>query len=363
MHLTAGAAAGIVILVMCVTGVLLAYQAQIVAWADGSYRSLRRPDAERTSVEKLIAKVCESGLVPTTITLRSDPEAPATISLGRERSIFVDVGSGQILGEGSSAVRRFFRAVTDWHRWLGAGEKSRPLGRGVTGASNLAFLFLVTSGLFLWWPRSWRGWRSAISFRSGLSGKARDFNWHNVIGIWCNLPLAVVVFSAVFISYPWATDLLYRLTGSDPPRRSAPSAPSPRRDSEERGLVLDGLDESWARAEAAAPPSWRSITLRLPESSREPWRFTIDEGSGGRPDLRSQVVVDRSSSEVTSFEPFAGQEPARKIRSWLRFLHTGEALGWPGQTVAAAVSLGGGFLVWTGLSLALRRFLSRSSRS
>jgi uncharacterized iron-regulated membrane protein len=49
----------------------------------------------------------------------------------------------------------------------------------------------------------------------------------------------------------------------------------------------------------------------------------------------------------------------------MRFLHTGEALGWPGKLLAALASLGGAFLVWTGFALAWRRFfpLSRSQDS
>lgn len=38
-----------------------------------------------------------------------------------------------------------------------------------------------------------------------------------------------------------------------------------------------------------------------------------------------------------------------------RFAHTGEVAGVVGQTVAGLASLGGAFLVWTGISLALRR--------
>ena len=52
-------------------------------------------------------------------------------------------------------------------------------------------------------------------FRGGLSGKARDFNWHNVIGIWSAIPLAIVVAGAVPISYSWAGNLVYRLAGLD----------------------------------------------------------------------------------------------------------------------------------------------------
>ncbi|MGH7793326.1 MAG: hypothetical protein ACREQ2_00260 [Candidatus Binatia bacterium] len=40
----------------------------------------------------------------------------------------------------------------------------------------------------------------------------------------------------------------------------------------------------------------------------------------------------------------------------MRGLHTGEALGFLGQTVASLASLGGCFLVWTGMVMAWRRY-------
>jgi uncharacterized iron-regulated membrane protein len=46
----------------------------------------------------------------------------------------------------------------------------------------------------------------------------------------------------------------------------------------------------------------------------------------------------------------------RRLRAWVRPLHTGEAGGLPGQTIALVASAGGGVLVWTGLALAWRRF-------
>ena len=57
---------------------------------------------------------------------------------------------------------------------------------------------------------------SGAWFRTGISGKARDFNWHNVIGLWCAVPLFFVVAGALVISYPWASNLVYRLAGSQP---------------------------------------------------------------------------------------------------------------------------------------------------
>ncbi len=357
LHLAAGVTAGIVIFVMSVTGVLLTYQRQIVAWADRDTRSLPPEGLSRLETTALLSKASEGGdpEAPFSLTLRSDPAAPASINLGRGRTLYLNPYTGELLGEGNQETREFFRVVTDWHRWLGASGESRTTGRTITGASNLAFLFLVASGFYLWWPRNWTwpGLRGVVFFRRGLRGKARDFNWHNVIGLWSAAPLFLVVLSGVVISYPWATDLLYRATGSEAPRRRAEA---PRE--QERVADFQGLDEAWKVAEAQVP-GWRSITVRFSPSPDDSWSFAIDRGNGARPDLRAQLTVDRRTGEVAGFEPYSDQPPAQKIRGWLRFLHTGEALGIAGQTVAGVVSAGAAFLVFTGLSLSWRRFFGR----
>jgi uncharacterized iron-regulated membrane protein len=38
-------------------------------------------------------------------------------------------------------------------------------------------------------------------FRPGLAGRARDFNWHNVIGIWCAPVLLVLTLTGAIMSY------------------------------------------------------------------------------------------------------------------------------------------------------------------
>ena len=57
IHLTAGSVAGLVILVMSVTGVLLAYKRQIINWADRGFQSQPAPGAQRLPVDELLAKV------------------------------------------------------------------------------------------------------------------------------------------------------------------------------------------------------------------------------------------------------------------------------------------------------------------
>jgi uncharacterized iron-regulated membrane protein len=402
LHLITGTVGGAIILIMSTTGVLLMCERQITAWAD--LHSLVSPSGATTArlpVETLLSKVrkAESSL-PATLTMRSDPGAPVALGFGRQRTLFINVYNGEVLGEGSKGVREFFHLVTGWHRWLGAQDQKRASFRAVTGASNLAFLFLVLTGSYLWWPKewTWRQVRNVTWFRRGLPSKARDFNWHNVIGFWSAIPLLVIVTSGVVISYPWASDLVYRVVGEEPPPqgRSGGATPAvnergvreaemsgkrgaepqveasrPRGESRERSsleapssptsftaspvaLTLDGLNELWARAEQQVS-GWQSITMRLPVSAGLPVTFNIDEGNGGQPHKRSQLTLERTTGQVVRWEPFSSLTSGRQLRLLLRFAHTGEVGGIVGQTIAGGASLGTTFLVWTGLALAWRR--------
>jgi len=408
LHLCTGVVAGIVVLIMSVTGVLLMYEKQMTAWADRSYRvTPPSSGATRLPVEALLGKVREQrSALPSTFTLRSDPAAPAALGFGRESIVYINPYTGETLGEGAKGIRTFFHVVTDWHRWLGAHGESRSIARAVTGACNLGFLFLVVSGFYIWWPKQWT-WpqlRNVTWFRRGLPGKARDFNWHNVIGFWSAVPLFIVVLSATVISYPWASNLVYRLVGEEPPapggqapgdgsqrvqrqrpegepmrrsegtpggaeqraegRSSRGSDSRPRREGSggpggllappPADLNLEGLEALWTRAEQQLG-GWQSISLRLPSSTNAPLAFTIDQGNGGQPQKRAQLVLNRATGEVARWEPFSSLTLGRRLRTVLRFAHTGEVAGIIGQTIAGLVSAGGAVLVYTGLALAWRR--------
>ena len=356
LHLVTGVTVGIVVLIMSATGVLLTYEKQITRWADT--RSLDgsppAPDAKRLDVATLVARArgATSG-TPTAITWRAGANAPVEIAFGRERTVFLNAYTGATLGEGATGARRFFRTVTDWHRWLGREGPRRALGKSITGFANLGFLFIVLSGIYLWWPRHWtkRTLRSVTLFRRGLRSKARDFNWHNVIGLWSWAPLVIVVASGVVISYPWASNLVYRAVGEVPPPGRPPAAPSGPTAS---ALDLTGLDALVARAEQRTS-DWRGITLTLPTRPDAPAVFAIDGGTGGQPQKRAELQLERRSGKEVRWQPFSAGTPGRRLRSILRFSHTGEVLGIVGQTIAGLVTLGAVFLVYTGLALAWRR--------
>jgi len=354
--------AGAVILVMSLTGVVLAFERQAIAFAERDLRA-RETQAQPLSPSKIVAAASAAapGTPASSLVVRRDRLAPAAVAFGRERTLFVDRYSGAVLGEGARGLRRFFHVNEDLHRALAL----KAAGKKVTGAANLLFLFIVLSGLYLWIPRR-RGrgsLRKVTLFRGGLRGRARDFNWHNVLGFWSFLPLVAIVFSGVVISYPWAGALVYRALGSEPPRPQGNEREGARRnqggrESRERRDDASRLDRLWSSALTNAvgrTPEWQSISVRMPFPEKGPVTFAIDEGNGARPDKRSQLVLDPRSGRLVEHKTYAAQSAGQKARGWLRWIHTGEAGGLPGQIVAALASAAAVVLVWTGIALALRR--------
>jgi uncharacterized iron-regulated membrane protein len=374
LHLTTALLAGLVILVMSGTGLLLAFEAQLQALADGGSRYVEPVEnIPAASLEGLLGTLREQRgeLGVSAVTVRRDPREAVSLALGREGVLYLDPYRRVATGQGSTAVRAGFRTVTEIHRFLAAQGDARSVGKAVTGGASLVFLVILVSGLYIWIPRaaSWLQVRNAVWFRRGLAAKARDFNWHHVLGIWALLPLLVVVASALPISYPWAGNLIQALTGSPPaPVASAVQRPanaaapgaagSGPAESSPRLAELDlaGLDRAIAVAKSAEP-SWQAITVRLPAQPDGTLSVIVDNSPRrGRPDLRAQLTVAAGSGQVVKHGRFAEQDRGRRVRSWMRWLHTGEAGGLPGQAVGALACAAVLVLGWTGYALVFRRF-------
>lgn len=372
LHLIAGVLGGLVILIMSVTGVVLMYEKQIIAYVDrraaetNGMATVAATGSARMGVEALLAAVSSgSGQTPSSVTLRADSREPVSITLGND-VVLADPTSGKVLAPQQAGIRAFFRSTTDWHRWLGAATQGRDNARAITGASNLAFLFLVTSGLVLWFPRKWR-WqnvRAVIWFRGGLSGKARDFNWHNTAGFWCCVPLFFIVLSGVVMSYPWANNLVYTMNGVQPPAqgKNKGKAGAPKGGEGKGGAAPAAQKASFTNLDALVAqaqknqPEWRTITFPVPSTEDAPVTFNVDSGNGGQPQKRTSLTLDRATAEIKRTEVLTDQDAGRQARQWMRFVHTGEYYGFIGQTVAGIASAGGALLVWTGIALAYRRF-------
>ena len=360
LHLAFGVAAGLVILVMSATGAVLAFKPQILNRIDRSVRFVEPRSLPRLSPSQLLAAARSSrpDIQPASLVLDRDPSSSVALSLGREGTLYVNPYTGAVLGEGSATAQRFFRSVEDWHRWLSVSGDNRAAARWATGAANLAFLVLAISGLFIWWPHKWlpQHMKAILLFRRTSTGRARDFNWHNVIGFWCAPVLIVLTATGAVMSYPWANRALYQMAGSPLPAARGPQGQrGPQGSQDPWGPRVDA-DRLWARAEQLLP-TWQTVTMRLPERPRAPVSFTMNDARHWNAFARSQLALDAATGDIVRWEPYAEQSRGQKWRGWVRFGHTGELGGIAGQTLAGIACLGGAVLVWTGLALAFRRLL------
>lgn len=369
-HLVAGLLAGLIIGVMCFTGVALAFEHQILDWADQEARQVAvpSPGAPRLPMDELVSRVraARPETPPSAVTEYPEPTLAVTVSTGRGTGVYVNPYTGEVRDWGAPGWRSFLQTMESWHRWLGTEGDTRPIGKAITGASNALFLFLGVTGLYLWMPRKWtrRMLRPSIWYRRGLKGKARDWSWHNVTGFWLLPVLIVLTATGMVISYKGISDLVFTLAGETPP---ATGGPPPGRPVQvpvpPPGSAPVPLEMAFAQARKQLP-AWESINLRLGGGGGKKeageglsaLTFAVREPEGWPLFAATQVFVDPYTAQVLRQDAFADLSTGNRVRRWLRFLHTGEALGVPGQFIAALASLGGLLLVWTGFALSWRRF-------
>jgi uncharacterized iron-regulated membrane protein len=383
VHLAAGTAAGLVILVLSLTGAALAFKPQILHLVDTAGFHIQADGRRPLEASALIASFRSSRPESdvSALTLASAAIDPASIRSG-SGTFYLDPYTGDVLGEASTGAEQMFRSIENWHRWLAMQGDGRDTGRAIVGIANVVFLLLAVSGVYLWWPRAWtiQHLRPIVWFRRTSTSKSRDFNWHHVAGVWSLPMILVMTLTGVLMSYPSLNAHLQQAVGgavqSGGPGRGpggpegTPGGRGPGRPDMRGGngasrstVTVDGrvIDRAVTEAQGRVAGS-TSISVEMPRSVGAAVTVSIADGAA-TPAGRSQLAVDSTSGEVTRWQPASTPTFAQALRTWVRFGHTGEQWGLVGQTLAALSCLGGALLVWTGFALALRRGLSAATRT
>ena len=361
-HLSCGVAAGVLILLMSATGVLLAYEKQLVAAAEQGNRIAVAADAPMLTVQQLADKARAAAPDAQRIALvfNIDPAVPVTVTRGRDEPLLLHPWTGELLPDAAAGTRSFLHQVEQLHRRMGGEAGSTRAA--LMHVANLLFVFIVLSGLYLWLPAVWR-WRAikprVVPTLGYVNGKARDYAWHQSFGIWMLLPLAIIAGTAVVMSYPWANALLFAAYGEQPPQRGGegPRQPRPPAATDAAPVTLDQL-MTVARIQM---PDWQRLTV--PVDVAAPTLDIVAElpGAGPRPPRRTLTLstVDAAVLKLSPppAEAAARQTAGQRARNWVRYTHTGEYYGVIGQTVAALAALLACVLVYTGLALAWRRLV------
>lgn len=369
-HLISGILAGLVIFMMSLTGVLITYERQIENFfvqSDYLVVNQRLPTAASINDLFAISRYKNPDFSPDTVVVVNHPGAPVSFRQGRSVNMQLNPYSGEEMQVGSTGLENFFSAVTGWHRWFNATGESRAFARSITGTSNLIFLFLILSGIYLWLPKTWH-WAifktRLLLNTSPANSKVRDLNWHHFFGIWCALPLAIIVATATVFNYSWANNLVYQVYGEEAPQRRQINANQIQTDTSDNVVLTNtnykSLDELLYSAKQITEQNlgnWHSISINLPDENANQVEFGINQSLGGQPQKQFTLSIDRTNAEMLNLTSLADATSGQRARRIIRFLHTGEVFGLWGQTIAGLVSFAALLMVWTGFALAYRRLI------
>lgn len=363
-HLVLGVTTAAVALMLCVTGTLLAFELPVTRWADRQLVTAPADAVSPASVEAVASAVVDfEGRTPRSITVERHVQGPAVASFGRRDRVMVDPWTHVSLRQGAEGVHTFFRGLMTFHRWFSLEGARRVVGRQVVGVCTLAFVLLTLTGIVLWLPSRWR-WknvRQVLWFRRRLRGKARDFNWHNVLGFWSLIPLFVLALTGAAIGYDWLSDGIVRAVGASSPDGEPPRGGGPPSDEAPPELpVSDRLAGADAAVSAvlAEHGAWERVSVEIPDTAADAFSVTVDSGNGRQPQLRTEYTVERGTNEILERSGWAETAAERKVRIFIRFGHTGELGGVAGIALAAVASAAGAVLAVTGVTLSLRRWFA-----
>jgi uncharacterized iron-regulated membrane protein len=205
------------------------------------------------------------------------------------------------------------------------------VGRQIVGWVGVFMLISSLTGLWLWWP-TLGGLRRGLRWRRQDTANA---NLHHTTGFWIALPLALLSFTGVWISFPG-------IFGGNAPAPAAAKAPRPS--GPPLPLAETRLDPTTAGAIAVARGGGRPATIAWPTSQSPQWTVTLRGADGP-----SEYKLDDSTAEARP-QPPRPETTARKMRRW----HDGDGMGIVWQILIFLGGIGPAVLAVTGIVMWLR---------
>ena len=340
LHLYIAMSAGAVIVLLGITGSIMAFEPEIDHLLHWNYYHITS-DGPRLSLADLtgIATKAFPGENTSAYAVSDSPGEAWEVWLEKSGKVYLNPYTGEILGVRSDEPD-FLDYVHQLHLrllWRGRGDP----GKVIVSWACVALFLLSLSGLYLWWPAR------RITIKSGLFGRRWWFDLHNTVGIFSLLFLLVLSGTGILIGFEKiSVPMFYRITGSNPAR-----PPKPLQSPEKATPI------SADRALAIARPALTGaspLLIEVPEPGDAyvvRMRFPEDRTPGGR----SRVMVDQYSGNVLFVENSRTAPAGRRLTNINRAIHTGDILGIPSKTLLSFASLMAALQMVSGVALWWKR--------
>ncbi|QDL98473.1 PepSY domain-containing protein [Rhodopseudomonas palustris] len=243
--------------------------------------------------------------------------------------VFVHPQSGEPLGL-FAFDQSWFAAVVNLHRRL---LLLSSLGADVVAWCGIGLALSLLSGVYLWWPRQRKWWRS-FSIGSSAAGRRHLIEWHGVSAAYLLAPMLVLAATGVALTKPqWLG-----LPGPAPAKPTSQATPP----SCAAGNDLSGALSAAARAQ----PGRQIVGVFLPRGPAGAYQIRLRSPASIPSDLTVEVRTGCATPVVETVETDSALR-----REWLNPLHTDLRLGLLGQAVVFICGMALPALYATGLWL------------
>jgi uncharacterized iron-regulated membrane protein len=340
LHLILALVAGVIITSLGATGSIMAFEPEIDHLQHRALMDVT-PSGPAHTLAEIAGAVTKAhpGDRISGFTLGPTPARAVVVSTPRGQ-VYVNQYTLEVIGVRPSGPdwladvhQMHLRLLTSW-------------GRPLVNWSGVVMVFLLVSGLYLWWPAR------RVSVTPGRSPFRTWFDVHNVVGIFSLVFLLVLSLTGVFIGFgSTMIPLAFRVTASTPaPAVATKIAAVP-------GATQLTPDQALDRARAALPgatPFAVPVVART-EAYVVRSHFPEDLTPGGR----SRVVINSYTGEIMSAESSRTAPGGRRVEILNRAVHTGDVFGLPSKIAMSIASLMAPVQLVTGVMLWVRRRPSR----
>lgn len=348
IHLWLSVPFGLIITVICFSGAALVFEDEVMELCRRDLYYVEKVSGDPLPVEYLIEKVSETlpdGVAVTGISISSDAERACRVSLSKPRraSVYVDQYTGEVKGRYERAP--FFLTMFRLHRWLLDSMKPDGgifWGKMVVGASTLMFVFVLVSGIVIWWPRTKKALKNSLKI---AADKGRRRFWHDLHvagGMYALVLLLAMALTGLTWSFPWYRAGFYKVFGVEA-KQGAGHHDRPQ-------------------AAATSYACWQQVYEELKERNDGYKQITVSNGSAtvsferfGNRRASDRYTFNPSNGEITGTALYKDTDASGKIRGWIYSVHVGSWGGMFTRVLTFIAALLGGTLPLTGYYLWIRR--------
>jgi uncharacterized iron-regulated membrane protein len=347
VHLYLGLIAAIFLLLLSVTGTIMAFEHDIERWLHPGLWKVTPGNGLMPEDE--LVRIAEQTAAPArvaSVQISPRPDVAQVMQLTDRSTLFINPWNGTVNGRtfGTTATQRYIGYIHQLHlRLIPNPQAVSPAlsanGKLLVSFAGLILCLLVPTGLILWW-RTRRGtihW-SGSWFRI-------SFDMHQVIGIYACIFLFIAAFTGVMVGFDFAERQIYNVMRSPEPNR-----PRPPQASEPAGRTRISVDQAIAAARNEVSRG-DLVQVQIPTSAKMAYvvQFRAPNDPSVDAPVPVSVFVDPYSSEILRVQNLFAESPGYWGVRLNRAIHTGDYLGSLGHVITSLSSFLLGVMVLTGL--------------